>query len=157
MHGSLSPFKRITEVWGEFLTLDQETIHEESFDIGRLLMVTSSKHKIDDWINITVKGRIYSVQVWEEEHNDPFDVNGLKDRDHFSNFNNEVQKSPCKDSASQIRLTTKNGIDEEEDIFIKILKMKRRRKISLSVLKIMRRWQQMLQLEKIKGHVVVSW
>ncbi|KAH7843236.1 hypothetical protein Vadar_014244 [Vaccinium darrowii] len=122
-------FKRIAEVWGELLTLDQETIHEESFDVGRLLMVTSCKHEIDDWINITVKGRNYSVHVWEEECNDPFDVNGIKDRDHLSNFNNEVQKSPCKDSASQIRITTKNGIEgtpyctekshEEEDILIK--------------------------------------
>lgn len=104
-------FKRIAEVWGELLTLDQETIHEESFDVGRLLMVTSCNHKIDDWINITVKGRIYTIHVWEEDCYDPFDVNGIKDRDHLSNFCNEVQMSPCKDGASKIKITTKNGIE----------------------------------------------
>ncbi|KAH7841442.1 hypothetical protein Vadar_029922 [Vaccinium darrowii] len=83
----LKSFKKIAESWGEFLTLDQETLSMEAFDVGRLLMVTSCKYKIDEWINVIVKGRNYHVQVWEEECDDPFDVKGVKHIDHQLNTN----------------------------------------------------------------------
>ncbi|KAH7854712.1 hypothetical protein Vadar_017017 [Vaccinium darrowii] len=88
----LKSFKRICEEWGEFITLDQETLLEEAFDIGRLLMVTDCKYKIDQWINITVNGRNYRVQVWEEECNDPFDVKGVK-----QGVNQSVQSNQGED------------------------------------------------------------
>lgn len=47
-------FKRIGEIWGEFITLDEETLKEETFDVGEMLMATDSVNKIDDWINISV-------------------------------------------------------------------------------------------------------
>lgn len=90
----IKSFKRIVEVWGELLTLDHETIHEESFDVGRILLVTGCNHKIDDWINITVKGRKYNVHVREEECNDPFDVNGIKNKAHSPFYSTDVQKIP---------------------------------------------------------------
>lgn len=65
-------FKRIGEMWGEFIALDVETIHGLSYDVGRLLIVTEKQHRIDEWINICVKGRNYKVKVWEEECKDPF-------------------------------------------------------------------------------------
>ncbi|KAH7865885.1 hypothetical protein Vadar_012672 [Vaccinium darrowii] len=88
----LKSFKRICEEWGEFITLDQETLLEEAFDIGRLLMVTDCKYKIDQWINITVNGRNYRVHVWEEECNDPFDVKGVK-----QDVNQSVQSNHGED------------------------------------------------------------
>ncbi|KAH7841955.1 hypothetical protein Vadar_010007 [Vaccinium darrowii] len=65
-------FKRIGEMWGEFIALDVETIHGLSYDVGRLLIVTEKQERIDEWINICVRGRNYKVKVWEEECKDPF-------------------------------------------------------------------------------------
>ncbi|KAH7857029.1 hypothetical protein Vadar_008229 [Vaccinium darrowii] len=82
----LKSFRRISEIWGKFITIDHETLMEESFDVGRLLMVTECSTKIDQWINIIVKGRNYRVHVWEEECNDPFDVKGVNQvENHQSN------------------------------------------------------------------------
>lgn len=49
---NLKSFQRICENWGEFITLDEEIVMEESYDIGRMLMVTNYNSKIDQWINI---------------------------------------------------------------------------------------------------------
>ncbi|KAH7840800.1 hypothetical protein Vadar_021810 [Vaccinium darrowii] len=107
----LKSFKKIVESWGEFLTLDQETLSMEAFDVGRLLMVTSCKYKIDEWINVIVKGRNYYVQVWEEECDDPFDVKGVKHIDHQINTNS-ISNS-VKDGASHADSQFK---DKEEGI-----------------------------------------
>ncbi|KAH7834001.1 hypothetical protein Vadar_011815 [Vaccinium darrowii] len=65
-------FKRIGEMWGEFIALDVETMHGLSYDVGRLLIVTEKQERIDEWINICVRGTNYKVKVWEEECKDPF-------------------------------------------------------------------------------------
>ncbi|KAH7861886.1 hypothetical protein Vadar_032187 [Vaccinium darrowii] len=99
-------FKRIAQLWGEFLTLDQETLLEESFDVGRLLMVTNCSHKIDEWINIAVKGRNYRVQVWEEECNDPFDVKAINLKEQQMSNNNNLHSCPRMDRASQVNFAS---------------------------------------------------
>ncbi|KAH7833300.1 hypothetical protein Vadar_004923 [Vaccinium darrowii] len=65
-------FKRIGEMWGEFIAQDVETIHGLSYEVGRLLIVTEKQERIDEWINICVRGRNYEVKAWEEECKDPF-------------------------------------------------------------------------------------
>lgn len=51
----------IGELWGKVITLDEETLKEEAFDIGRVLIAIDYSVKIDNWINIVVKGRNYKV------------------------------------------------------------------------------------------------
>ncbi|KAI8551511.1 hypothetical protein RHMOL_Rhmol06G0192600 [Rhododendron molle] len=58
---NLSSFKRIREIWGDFTTLDREMLIEESYDGGRMMITTENIDRIDEWINITVRGRNYSV------------------------------------------------------------------------------------------------
>ncbi|KAH7848860.1 hypothetical protein Vadar_009323 [Vaccinium darrowii] len=103
----LKSFKKIAESWGEFLVLNQEMLSMDSFDVGRLLIVTNCKYKIDEWINVIVKGRNYQVQVWEEECNDPFDVKGANHDHQFCSIN-RLSHNPAKDSASHVDIQSKD-------------------------------------------------
>ncbi|KAH7850469.1 hypothetical protein Vadar_033471 [Vaccinium darrowii] len=114
----LKSFKKIAESWGEFLTLDQETLSMDAFDVGRLLITTSCKYKIDEWINVVVKGKNYRVQVWEEECNDPFDVNGDKHKTHQFSSNIVPQSSPVNDKVSLLEKLNKDS-DEGESSKVK--------------------------------------
>ncbi|KAH7860278.1 hypothetical protein Vadar_011566 [Vaccinium darrowii] len=69
-----STFRRIGESWGEFINLDEETMKELSYDIGRMLITTDYDFPIDEWINILINGRNYRVRVWKEPCDDPFAV-----------------------------------------------------------------------------------
>ncbi|KAH7837218.1 hypothetical protein Vadar_011178 [Vaccinium darrowii] len=72
-------FKSIGALWGDFITLDGTTLKEESYEVGRLLIATDCNHKIDEWINITVKGRNHKVRVWEEDCNEIFCDSTIRD------------------------------------------------------------------------------
>lgn len=69
-----STFKRIGESWGDFINLDEETMRELSYDIGRMLITTDYELPFDEWINILINGINYRVRVWEEPCDDPFAV-----------------------------------------------------------------------------------
>ncbi|KAH7840372.1 hypothetical protein Vadar_016093 [Vaccinium darrowii] len=60
-------FKRIGKNWGEFTALDEETIHGSSFEVGKMMIVTESPPKIDEWNNVCVKGKYYRVKENEME------------------------------------------------------------------------------------------
>ncbi|KAH7862923.1 hypothetical protein Vadar_011144 [Vaccinium darrowii] len=72
-------FKRLSEIWGDFITLDVETLKEESYDVGRMLIATEHPQKIDDWINITARGKNHRVKIWEEECDDIFNEKPVRD------------------------------------------------------------------------------
>lgn len=74
-----STFRRIGEIWGDFISLDYETLKEESYEVGRMMIATENSNRIDDWINVTVRGRNHSVKVWEEECDDPFNERHIRD------------------------------------------------------------------------------
>lgn len=44
-----------------------------------LLIATENLNRIDDWINITQRGRNYSVGAWEEDCDDPFNEKHIRD------------------------------------------------------------------------------
>ncbi|KAF7141750.1 hypothetical protein RHSIM_Rhsim06G0134700 [Rhododendron simsii] len=64
----------------------QETLIEESYDGGRMMITMENIDHIDEWINITVRGRNYSVRVWEEDCDDPFNEKHTRDwiKSHIS-------------------------------------------------------------------------
>ncbi|KAF7148721.1 hypothetical protein RHSIM_Rhsim03G0104400 [Rhododendron simsii] len=71
---------RIGQVWGDFILLDYESLKEESYEVGRMMIATENSNRIDDSINITVRGRNYStVKVWEEECDNPFNERHIRD------------------------------------------------------------------------------
>ncbi|KAH7833255.1 hypothetical protein Vadar_004538 [Vaccinium darrowii] len=72
-------FKNIGSLWGEVISLDDDTVKEKSYEVGSLVIVTECDHKIDDWINITVRGRNQKVRVWEEDCNDMVNENPISD------------------------------------------------------------------------------
>ncbi|KAH7861064.1 hypothetical protein Vadar_021208 [Vaccinium darrowii] len=72
-------FKRIGEIWSNFITLDVETLKEETFDVGRMLVSTDFQQKIDEWVNIVVRGKNYQVKVWEEVCDDFFNEKSVRD------------------------------------------------------------------------------
>lgn len=51
----LDSFKRIGELWGHFMAIDDATLSCSSFDIGRLLIATTADAKIDVWIQVELK------------------------------------------------------------------------------------------------------
>ncbi|KAH7836254.1 hypothetical protein Vadar_034071 [Vaccinium darrowii] len=69
---NVASFKRLAEFWGNFITLDVETMKEESYDVRRVLLATEQPQKIEEWINIIVGGKIHKVKVWEEDCVDIF-------------------------------------------------------------------------------------
>ncbi|KAF7129202.1 hypothetical protein RHSIM_Rhsim10G0173700 [Rhododendron simsii] len=71
--------ERIGETWGDFISLDYETLKEESYEVGRMMIAIENSNHIDDWINIMVRDRIYSTKVWEEECDDPFNERHIRD------------------------------------------------------------------------------
>ncbi|KAH7846502.1 hypothetical protein Vadar_014743 [Vaccinium darrowii] len=64
---NLDSFKRIGELWGHFMAIDVATLSCSSFEIGRLLIATSSDAKIDVRIQVELKGVSYSVKVVEQD------------------------------------------------------------------------------------------
>lgn len=130
---NVASFKRMGEIWGEFITLDVETMKEESYDVGRLMIATEQPQRIEEWINITVRGKIHKVKVWEEDCDDIFnekpisdwvnkqhdELRVLHDSDH-AKVNDEVDKQHDEPSLSKNvreKVVAKNtlGINKEGD------------------------------------------
>ncbi|KAH7833795.1 hypothetical protein Vadar_009784 [Vaccinium darrowii] len=97
-------FKRLSEIWRHFITLDVETLKEESYDVGRMLIATEHPQKIDDWINITVRGKNHRVKIWEEDCDDIYNENPVRhwmNKQHaemrfFPISDHEVENGSCK-------------------------------------------------------------
>lgn len=64
---SYQNFKFIGDSWGEFLKIDDATLKEESFDKGKVLIVTRQIQKIIGSIELDILGTVYSVRVEEDE------------------------------------------------------------------------------------------
>lgn len=59
-------FRRIGEVWGYFISLDEETLKDPSFAKGKVLIATEEIARIERWIQVVVHGIRYEVLVKEE-------------------------------------------------------------------------------------------
>lgn len=58
-------FKRIGEVWGHFVKMDDETMRDTSFAKGKILIATEECKKIEKWIRVEVQGVNYEILVRE--------------------------------------------------------------------------------------------
>lgn len=93
---SIQTFRRIGEIWGDFIILDEETMKEESFDVGRLLIATDRAQRIDECINISVRGKNHRVNVWEEDCEDFLDEKVMRDWVSKHNPDNLIQSKPTE-------------------------------------------------------------
>ncbi|KAH7866962.1 hypothetical protein Vadar_027199 [Vaccinium darrowii] len=112
---ALSTLKKIGDLWGNFVTLDHETLSESSYDVGRMMIVTESKTKIDEWINIVVRGKNYKLKIWEEECNDPFAEKPIKEMVGYSYSVNEVVPKSCHSNCKDNYLRDKDEKAKGED------------------------------------------
>lgn len=63
---SFPNFKLIGDSWGEFIKMDDDTLHERSFDKGRILIVTDQVQRISGTFHMEILGRNYSVRIEED-------------------------------------------------------------------------------------------
>ena len=54
-----------------FISVEEETYKKISFSRARILMVTEEESKINKWIKLDGKGKIYNVKIWEEMYHEP--------------------------------------------------------------------------------------
>lgn len=58
-------FRRIGEMWGSFILMDDNTMTDESFKIGKVLIATEEAERIDVTIKMEVQGQCYDVRIKE--------------------------------------------------------------------------------------------
>lgn len=63
---SVPNFKLIGDSWGEFIKVDDDTLHERSFEKGRILIVTEQIQRISGTIHLEILGINYSVRIEED-------------------------------------------------------------------------------------------
>ncbi|KAH7852652.1 hypothetical protein Vadar_027431 [Vaccinium darrowii] len=63
---NLHTFKKIGGLWGDFITIDEDTLKETSFTKANILVATMIQSTIEEEINLDVNGRTYLVRVFEE-------------------------------------------------------------------------------------------
>lgn len=62
-----STFKRIGEIWGRFVLVEEDTLKESSFATGKVLITTKVDGIINKWICLEVGGVKFDVKVVEEK------------------------------------------------------------------------------------------
>ncbi|KAH7848015.1 hypothetical protein Vadar_032815 [Vaccinium darrowii] len=68
LHGwSALTFRKIAQLWGEVIGMDEATTKGLSFAAGKVLIATEHWDRIDEVIHVEVKGRIFEVKVVEEQ------------------------------------------------------------------------------------------
>lgn len=115
------------EIWGKLITLDEETLKEESFDVARMLIATECIQSIDEWINVAVKGRNHRVKVWEDDCDDFFNEKSVRDwvNVHLPNHGNNLtheEKSHSQDMGNDNKahdvLKTDANVNEPEKAYV---------------------------------------
>lgn len=59
-------FKRIGEVWGHFIMMDEDTLNNWDLAKGKVLIATLETSRIEKWIQVVIQGKRYEVLVKEE-------------------------------------------------------------------------------------------
>lgn len=68
LHGwSAVTFRKIAQLWGEVITMDESTIKGLSFAAGKIMIATDKWERINESIEIEVKGKSFEVRVVEEQ------------------------------------------------------------------------------------------
>lgn len=62
---NVQSFRAIANKWGQFLEVDNDTLTGNSFEKGKVLIVTENAKKIEDQIQLVVNGKEYMVRVEE--------------------------------------------------------------------------------------------
>ncbi|KAH7833242.1 hypothetical protein Vadar_004386 [Vaccinium darrowii] len=64
---SAQTFQKIAQVWGEVLTMDDATVKGYSFAAGKVMISTETWDRINEVIQMEVKGKIFEIRVVEEQ------------------------------------------------------------------------------------------
>ncbi|KAH7858671.1 hypothetical protein Vadar_026482 [Vaccinium darrowii] len=68
LHGwSVATFRKIAQLWGEVLSVDDATVKGTSFAVGKILIAANSWDKINESICLELNGRSFEVIVVEEQ------------------------------------------------------------------------------------------
>lgn len=59
-------FKQIGEIWGHFISVDDDTLKEKSYAKGMVLIAMEETQRINRWINIVIQGTKYEVRIFED-------------------------------------------------------------------------------------------
>ncbi|KAG5537241.1 hypothetical protein RHGRI_024627 [Rhododendron griersonianum] len=105
-----SSFKQIGELWGHFISVDEETLRDLSFAQGKILIATEETKKIEQWVHLEVQGVKYEVWVKElssflnpNDHALP-NSGGHEDSSPVA----KVQKKVCHGGGAK-------GVEQEDD------------------------------------------
>lgn len=60
---NMAMFKRIGQIWGQFIRVDDETLRDKSFAKRRILIASERTSKIEKWITVEVQGMKYEVLI----------------------------------------------------------------------------------------------
>lgn len=63
---SIPNFKLIGNLWGDFIQVDEDTLHEKSYVKGKVLIATKQIQKISGSVDLKILGSSYSVRIEEE-------------------------------------------------------------------------------------------
>lgn len=91
-------FKRIGELWGSFIMVEEDTLKDIDFVKGKVLIATKLVTKIDRWIKLEVQGVMYDVKIFEE-----------------SSFFNPVEVNPGLRLEEKKPLKRMDGMELEEE------------------------------------------
>lgn len=70
-------FKLIGDCWGEFLKVDEPTLHGDSFERGRILIASEQSQRISGTIQLEILGLKYYVRVEEDDSFRTINFNSL--------------------------------------------------------------------------------
>ncbi|KAH7850345.1 hypothetical protein Vadar_031428 [Vaccinium darrowii] len=95
----LNTCKKIGEIWGEFISIDEDTTDMTSFVNGRVLIATK-KDFIDEWINIQANNREYRGRVQEEPYVRKLQLSRIADQ--ILDFSVEVENNEVEASNASL-------------------------------------------------------
>ena len=68
LHGwSNQNFRKIGEVWGNFVCCDSNTSQAESFEAAKILIDSTCFQFIKGWVSLILEGKIFDIHVMEVE------------------------------------------------------------------------------------------
>lgn len=70
-------FQNISNLWGSFICISEETATLNSFEWATMLIATNSPKKINEFINLAIKNQIYCLHVKEFAPDCRMDYQGL--------------------------------------------------------------------------------
>ncbi|KAG5534965.1 hypothetical protein RHGRI_022921 [Rhododendron griersonianum] len=101
-------FKRIGELWGHFISVDEETLRDSYFAQGKILIATEEIQKIEQWVHLEVQGVKYDVLVKE--------TSSFVNPDDFPSYKGQVDTNPVARVQTEVgHGGNAKGVEKEDD------------------------------------------